>query len=76
MKYTIDDALTIEANDAYEAAEIWADRHDWNTAEFAIVSGTPAEVEVRDEDGNVWHLRVEGHTERKYHAEERDGGAA
>lgn len=61
----------IEAMDAEDAAEQWAEQEDWYSAEYAIVSGrsTPV-VAVRAPDGTETRYRVRGEAVPAYYADE------
>lgn len=70
-----DNAVTIDAGDAEEAAESWAEQDDWKSAEYAICAGrsTPT-VSVRDPDGKVARFKVEGETVPSYRVDEIECG--
>lgn len=46
-----EDAPEIEANDAKSAAEAWAEKEDWYSAEYSIVSGRETPVVCVAEEG-------------------------
>jgi hypothetical protein len=64
------DARRIEAFDAEEAAELWAERDDRNSAEYSIVAGEDVVVCVRCPDGKVSRWRVSGESVPNYIARE------
>ena len=63
------DGRTVHAYEAEDAATEWAQREDWDSAEYDIVSGREApKVHVRDEAGNVTTWVVVGETLPHYSA--------
>jgi hypothetical protein len=67
---TENDARTIEAYDAETAAETWAERDDYQSAEYRIVGGTDVTVCVKDEEGTVLRFRLSGESVPSYTARE------
>jgi len=68
---TIDDARTVRGFDASDAAENWAERSDSDSAEYAIVRGSPATVLVRsaaDEAAPIEKYEVHGESAPSYNA--------
>lgn len=66
-----DDGLRIKAVDGEAAAEEWAKRDDWDSAEYMIASGGSVRVVVRNEgDGTETLYRVTGEAEPVYTARE------
>lgn len=66
-----DDARAIEAHDAEDAAEKWAEKDDCESAEYAIVGGDAVEVRVRDvESAAMSAFEVSGESIPSYHAKE------
>lgn len=63
-----DDGKTIKADDAEEAATIWARREDAESADYWIVGGDGTTVVVRDEHGQDRTIRVRGETSIVYFA--------
>lgn len=71
-------SVLIEAADAAHAAEIWADKWDFESCEFAIVGGKSSPllkvrahtVKVRERDSPAQDYRVEGRVLRAYSAVE------
>jgi hypothetical protein len=68
-----DEADRVYATDAQEAAEKWAEQDDCDSAEYSIVAGTDAAVQVRrlDEPDTdpVWWV-VSGESVPQYHGNE------
>jgi hypothetical protein len=70
---TFDDARTVRAYDAKDAAEEWAKREDWNSAEYYIVSGKHEPtvcVVPADESDPARQFVVTGESHPVYHATE------
>lgn len=69
---TVDDALTVRACDAEDAAEEWAERQDCYGDYWIVQGGNPIVCVQRadDEDALVEYLAVEGETVPQYHARE------
>lgn len=66
---SVEDARTITAFDAKEAAEFWAERDDAESAEYSIVSGrTMPVVVVEAADGTRSQWRVAGEAVPAYSA--------
>jgi len=69
------DAHVIYANDATTAAEMWAKADDNDSAEYNIVKGTPAVINIQrfntddEPEGAVEKYRVEGYYDPVYLAE-------
>lgn len=64
---TKDDAQVFEGFDREHAASEWADWYDHHSAEYLIVGGTAAEVQVLCEDEDTAHtVLVEGKLSRTY----------
>ena len=64
-----DSADEVNAADAGTAAKDWADNEDFESAEYAIASGIPALLMVRDLDtGELTEWVVSGKTVRVYTA--------
>ncbi|UKM31213.1 hypothetical protein CrLKS3_g31 [Cylindrospermopsis phage Cr-LKS3] len=62
------DAKEFQAVDEEEAAESFAKWRDSWTAEYSIVSGSPAVVCVKNEDGEISRFEVAGELEPVYFA--------
>ena len=68
---TESDAWRIEAGDAGDAAEEWAELDDCDSAEYSIVSGKDQTVTVKScADGSVTSWRVRGEAQPVYYAHE------
>lgn len=66
-----DDARTVLAVDHRHAATIWADWYDAYSADYAIVGGEVAEVQVLREDENQpTKVKVRGFETRTYSSDE------
>lgn len=64
-----DDGRVVEALDASEAAEKWAEWNDHHSADYNIVGGTPEFVNVRPERGGEQAVyEVTGRSEPVYSA--------
>ena len=73
----LEDATTVQAFDAEEAAKKWANWYDYHSNNYAIVSGESAEVWVLGEDEIVpLPVTVSGEMTRSYRARERKGATA
>lgn len=65
------DAKQMSSADPATAAEEWAEREDWMSAEYQIVGGQDAPiVYVRSPDGTVTRFRVTGESVPVYQAVE------
>ena len=75
---TEDDAATVEALDAEDAAATWGrlwDEGDWEYPEYHVASGNDEPiVHVRAPDGTLSRWRVEGEWDPIYSASEVDEG--
>ncbi|ARU04699.1 hypothetical protein CCO03_08445 [Comamonas serinivorans] len=66
---SIDDAKTVKGFDHESAATNWADWHDHDSADYAIVGGEVAEVQVLHEgETKPVTVRVFGEMTRSYRA--------
>lgn len=74
---TEEDAITIRARDAEQAAEAWAERSDRESADYTIVRGSEARICVRTVlSGELRRFIVRGESVPKYDAsEDRTVGA-
>lgn len=65
----MDDATTVKAFDAEDAAKKWADWYDYHSNDYSIVGGESAEVLVLGEDEIVpAPVTVHGEMTRTYRA--------
>ncbi len=65
------DGQRIDTSDPKVAAEIWADKDDWDSTEFRIVSGNPVILcvfSISDRSLTTW--TVDGRSARVYTARE------
>lgn len=66
-----DDAREIMAHSRWDAAEKWAERDDYESAEFSIVKGNMVVVRVEDaETGEVTRFEIVGEAMPVYYATE------
>lgn len=69
-----DNYRTIVAHDAEQAAERYAERDDWDSAEYSVVGGSPMTVQVIAPDGTITRWLVTGETVAVYSAREVRSG--
>lgn len=66
-----EDARKIEAHSRWDAAKKWAERDDYESAEFSIVKGNMVVVRVEDaETGEVTRFEITGAAIPIYYATE------
>ena len=66
-----DDAREISHSSAEWAAEEWAEKDDYNSAEYSIANGSTVIVSVEDvETGKVERFKIRGEYEPAYYAYE------
>ena len=69
---TEDDAREVEAFDAAQAAEDYAEWDDSQNADYAIVNGSGALISVRGPDGSLATFKVTGEAVPQYTARETE----
>lgn len=62
--------VVVFADDAEQAAEIWAAEDDAESGDYEIVGGKTALVHVSDSDGNRYRVLVSGESVPQYSARE------
>jgi hypothetical protein len=67
---TREDGRRIQARSAEDAAKIWAERDDADSADYLIVGGQPKAVTVIGPDGREQTFEVSGETRAFYRARE------
>lgn len=65
---TKEDGRVIQARDAIKACELWAERDDYESAEYSIVGGEDVILMVEMGDGSIRSAHVTGEAVPTYYA--------